>query len=76
MQPGDLVFYGGHDNGRYLGIYHVAIYIGNGEVVEALNEQHGIVYGTLRTKNVILVLRPKMNYLDTDTDHIRTAEIW
>ncbi|MCR5337548.1 MAG: C40 family peptidase [Lachnospiraceae bacterium] len=58
MQPGDLVFYGGHDNGRYLGIYHVAIYIGNGEVVEALNEQHGIVYGTLRTKNVILVLRP------------------
>ncbi|MCR5339261.1 MAG: C40 family peptidase [Lachnospiraceae bacterium] len=58
MQPGDLIFYGGHDNGRYLGIYHVAIYIGNGEVVEALNEQHGIVYGTIRTRNVIMVLRP------------------
>ena len=58
MQPGDLIFYGGHDNGRYLGIYHVAIYVGNGQVVEALNQQHGVVYGTIRTRNVILVLRP------------------
>ncbi len=58
MQPGDLVFYGGHDNGRFLGIYHVAVYIGNGEVVEALNPSHGVVHQTLRTKNVILVLRP------------------
>lgn len=58
MEPGDLIFYGGHDNGRFLGIYHVAVYVGNGEVVEALNEDHGVVYQTLRTKNVILVLRP------------------
>ncbi len=58
LQPGDLIFYGGHDNGRYLGIYHVAVYLGNGEVVEAMNERYGVVYGTLRTKNVILVLRP------------------
>ncbi len=58
MQPGDLIFYGGKDNGRYMGIYHVAIYLGNGKVVEALNERYGVVYGTLRTKNAILVLRP------------------
>ena len=58
LQPGDLIFYGGHNNGRYLGIYHVAVYLGNGKVVEAMNEQYGVVYGTLRTKNVILVLRP------------------
>ena len=58
MEPGDLIFYGGHDNGRFLGIYHVAIYVGNGECVEAYNEEHGIVYQTLRTKNIILVLRP------------------
>ena len=54
MEPGDLIFYGGHDNGRFLGIYHVAVYVGNGEVVE----EHGVVYQTLRTKNIILVLRP------------------
>lgn len=58
MEPGDLIFYGGHDNGRFLGIYHVAVYVGNGEVVEAFNEQHGVIYETLRTKNIILVLRP------------------
>ena len=58
LQPGDLIFYGGHNNGRYLGIYHVAVYLGNGKVVEAMNEQYGVVYGTIRTKNVILVLRP------------------
>lgn len=58
MEPGDLVFYGGHDNKRFLGIYHVALYVGNGEVVEALNTEHGVVYETLRTNNIILVLRP------------------
>ena len=58
MEPGDLVFYGGHDNKRFLGIYHVALYVGNGEVVEALNADHGVVYETLRTNNIILVLRP------------------
>ena len=52
MEPGDLIFYGGHDNGRFL------VYVGNGEVVEAFNEKHGVVYQTLRTKNIILVLRP------------------
>ena len=59
MKPGDLIFYGGSDNGRYLGIYHVAIYIGDGKVVEAMNEKYGVVYGTLRTKNIVLVMRPK-----------------
>lgn len=58
MEPGDLVFYGGHDNKRFLGIYHVALYVGNGEVVEALNADRGVVYETLRTNNIILVLRP------------------
>ena len=58
MEPGDLVFYGGHDNKRFLGIYHVALYVGNDEVVEALNADHGVVYETLRTNNIILVLRP------------------
>jgi len=58
LQPGDLVFYGGAGNGRYMGIYHVAIYIGNGMVVEALNESSGVVYQRLRTTNAIMVCRP------------------
>lgn len=41
LKPGDLVYYGGSDNGRYLGIYHVAIYVGNGKSVEALNDTYG-----------------------------------
>ena len=36
MEVGDLVFYG-------VGIYHVALYIGNGKVVHALNANKGIV---------------------------------
>ena len=41
MKPGDLIFYGDYANavkystpGRTLNIYHVAMYAGNGEVVE------------------------------------------
>ena len=33
LKPGDIVFYGGWSNGRYKGIYHAAVYIGNGLVV-------------------------------------------
>ncbi len=58
LQPGDLVFYGGNGNGRYMGIYHVAIYVGNGMAVEALNESSGVVYQRLRTQNAIMVCRP------------------
>ena len=58
LQPGDLVFYGGNGNGRYMGIYHVAIYVGNGMSVEALNESSGVVYQRLRTQNAIMVCRP------------------
>lgn len=58
LEPGDLVYYGGSSNGRYMGIYHVAIYIEDGYAVEALNETYGVVYQKLRTKNAIMVARP------------------
>lgn len=44
MQPGDLIFYSFTNNGRYKNISHVAVYVGNGKVVEALNERVGVVY--------------------------------
>ena len=34
VQPGDLIFYGHENNGRYLGIYHVSMYYGNGYRLE------------------------------------------
>ncbi len=57
LMPGDLIFYGGKDNGRYLGIYHVALYVGQGCCVEALSTKYGVVYQTLRTDNAVLVAR-------------------
>lgn len=58
LKPGDLIYYGGSANGRYMGIYHVAIYAGDGKAVEALNERYGVVYQDLRTENAIMVVRP------------------
>lgn len=58
LEPGDLVYYGGEGNGRYLGIYHVAMYVGNGMAVEALNTDYGVVYQELRINNAIMVCRP------------------
>lgn len=40
LQPGDLVFWS--NNGQQSGIYHVAIYIGNGQIAHARNPSTGI----------------------------------
>ena len=40
MKPGDLIFFGGSS---YSSIYHVAMYIGDGRMVHAENENTGIV---------------------------------
>lgn len=56
--PGDLIFYGGQANGRYRGIYHVAIYVGNGKMVEARGKRWGVVYGDVRSNNVVICARP------------------
>ena len=58
LLPGDLIFYGGKNNGRYLGIYHVAIYAGNGMSVEAANTRTGVVYRNLPTDDIVYVARP------------------
>ena len=41
LQPGDLVFYGGKN------IHHVAMYIGNGQVVHAQSTNTGIVVSSM-----------------------------
>lgn len=45
IQPGDLIFYSYTTNGRYKNISHVGIYVGNGKMVEAVDEAHGVCLG-------------------------------
>ncbi len=58
MQPGDLIFYSYTHNGRYKNISHVAVYVGDGKVVEALNESAGVVYRDVSTGSIVLIGRP------------------
>ncbi|GAA1256765.1 hypothetical protein GCM10009665_53970 [Kitasatospora nipponensis] len=45
LQPGDLLFWS--NNGSNSGVYHVALYIGDGRMVEAANPSAGVKYETL-----------------------------
>ena len=56
MQPGDLIFYSFTSNGRYKNISHVAVYVGDGKVVEALNENSGVVYRDVTSVGKIVVI--------------------
>ena len=47
LQPGDLIFYA--NGGR---IYHVAMYIGGGQIIHAIDESHGIGISGLNTGRV------------------------
>jgi uncharacterized protein YgiM (DUF1202 family) len=52
VQPGDLVFYG---SGSY--INHVAMYIGNGQVIHASNPRTGIKISNMFYRNPVKVVR-------------------
>ena len=56
LQPGDLIFYSFTSNGRYKNISHVAVYVGNGKVVETLNESLGVVYRDVASTGKIVVI--------------------
>lgn len=61
LQPGDIIFYSYEANGRYRNISHVAIYIGNNEMVHAANTKRGVVRDPLRESNLAepLYCRPQ-----------------
>ena len=83
LQPGDLIFYSFTSNGRYKNISHVAVYVGNGKVVEALNESLGVVYRDVASTGKIVVIgRPcetvetigKRNSCTIDTHYLKQRE--
>ncbi len=60
MQPGDLIFYSYERNGSFMNISHVAIYVGDGMVVEAANTRIGVVYRPVQGKNsIVMIGRPR-----------------
>ncbi len=60
MQPGDLIFYSYGKNGRFKDISHVAVYAGNGMVVEAANTRLGVVYRPVHSRSsIVMVGRPR-----------------
>ena len=60
MQPGDLIFYSYSSNGRFMNITHVAIYVGDGKVVEAANERLGVVYRQVHGRSsIVFIGRPR-----------------
>jgi len=60
LLPGDLLFYGGSDNGRHLGVYHVSIYLGKidgvDRMVEAYGSDRGVIVSDVRNKGKIVVI--------------------
>lgn len=58
IKKGDLIFYAGKGNGRFLNINHVAIYIGNGQMIEASQSNGRVKYSELRTGNMVKICRP------------------
>lgn len=55
-QPGDIIVWGGRDNNRYLGIYHVALYAGDGMMWEAAPSAGGVVYRSVSVQNPSRIL--------------------
>ena len=59
IQPGDLIFYSYTTNGRYKNISHVGIYVGNGKMVEAVDEAHGVCLGNYHNGGLVMICRPR-----------------
>lgn len=57
LKEGDLIFYSNARNGRFHNISHVAIYIGNGQMIEA-SPKKGVKYSSLRLTSVTDICRP------------------
>ncbi len=59
IQPGDLIFYSFTRNGRYKNISHVAVYAGNGHLVDASSSKGCVVFRPVySTGKIVMCGRP------------------
>lgn len=59
IQPGDLIFYSFTRNGRYKNISHVAVYVGNGYLVDASSSKGYVVFRPVySTGKIVMCGRP------------------
>lgn len=58
LKPGDLIFYSYSNNGRYKNISHVGIYVGDGKIVEAVDEATGVVIQDYHNGGLVMIGRP------------------
>ncbi len=59
IQPGDLIFYSFTRNGRYKNISHVAVYAGNGYLVDASSSKGCVVFRPVySTGKIVMCGRP------------------
>lgn len=59
LAPGDLIFYSFKVNNRYMNISHIAIYAGDGYVVDASYSKKKVVYRPIYSlNNIVLCGRP------------------
>lgn len=57
LKPGDLIFYSYSNNGRYKNISHVGIYVGDGKMVEAVDEATGVVMQDYHNGGLVMIGR-------------------
>jgi len=53
LRPGDLIFFSSSRNGRFMNITHVAIYAGDGMIVDASSSRGEVVYRKLFSGHVL-----------------------
>lgn len=58
LVPGDLVFYSYTQNGRYLNISHVEMYVGNGMSVSASSSNNRVIHYGYSTGGLVMIARP------------------
>jgi cell wall-associated NlpC family hydrolase len=59
LMPGDLIFYSHKENGRYLNVTHVAIYAGDGMMIDSSSSKGQVVYRQVG-QGPVLYARPHM----------------
>lgn len=64
LQKGDLIFRGGKNNGRYLGVYHVEVYLGDNQIIEATSSKSVSTHEDGTSKGIQKIKFTQKSYSD------------